>query len=120
MVRVAAFLNDTIGDYLDEKGRTVLIACASDRWGLARRFADAGYDATFGDVIFGLGIPLPICKLGNVKTLAEFAMPIVGRKLFEWIYPTGEGQEKRTPRWEKYHEGATVIAGDFHITCRMI
>lgn len=117
--RVAAFLNDTMGDYLDEKGRTVLIACASDRWGLAKGFADAGYDAIFGDVMFGLGIPLPIRKLGNVKTLAAITMPIVGRLPFEWIYPTGEASEKRTPRWEKYYEGATVIAGDFHMikTC---
>ena len=34
---------------------------------------------------------------------------------FEWLYPTGEKQEKRDPKWEKYYEWATVIAGDCHL-----
>jgi len=33
---------------------------------------------------------------------------------FDWVYPTGEKQEKRTPKWEKYFQNATVIAGDCH------
>ena len=41
-------------------------------------------------------------------------MPIAGRLPFEWIYPTGEKQEKRTPKWGKYYDWATVIAGDCH------
>jgi len=41
-------------------------------------------------------------------------MPIAGRLPFEWIYPTGEKQEKRTPKWGKYYAWATVITGDCH------
>ncbi len=41
-------------------------------------------------------------------------MPIAGRLPFEWIYPTGEKQEKRIPKWEKYYQWGTVIAGDCH------
>jgi len=40
--------------------------------------------------------------------------PIAARLPFEWIYPTGEKQEKRTPKYGEYFEWATVIAGDCH------
>jgi hypothetical protein len=41
-------------------------------------------------------------------------MPIAGRLPFEWIYPTGEKQEAREPKWQKYYEWGTIIAGDCH------
>jgi hypothetical protein len=47
-------------------------------------------------------------------------MPIVGRLPFEWIYPTGEKQEKRIPKWEKYYQWATLISGDCHYIKRHI
>jgi hypothetical protein len=31
---------------------------------------------------------------------------------FKWVYPIGEKQEVRLPRWESYYRWATVIAGD--------
>ena len=64
--------------------------------------------------MFGLDIPIAIHKISQLKTLAALLMPIAGRLPFEWIYPTGEKQEKRTPKWEKYYQWATVIAGDCH------
>jgi hypothetical protein len=30
------------------------------------------------------------------------------------VYPTGKEQEKRIPKWEKYYQWGTVIAGDCH------
>jgi len=36
----------------------------------------------------------------------------VTRFPFEWLYPTGEKQNVRTPKWEKYYRWATVVAGD--------
>lgn len=45
-------------------------------------------------------------------------MPIAGRLPFEWIYPTGEKQEVRDPKWEQYYEWGTVIAGDCHYVKR--
>jgi hypothetical protein len=47
-------------------------------------------------------------------------MPIAGRLPYSWIYPLGEKQEKRTPKWGKYYEWATVIAGDFHLIRRFM
>ena len=70
--------------------------------------------------MFGLDIPIAIHKLGSLKRLAALLMPIAGRLPFEWVYPTGEKQEKRTLKWEKYYDWATVIAGDFHYIKRFM
>jgi len=67
-----------------------------------------------GDLMFALGVPIPIRSLASVKRLASILMPIAGRLPFEWVYPTGEKQEKRIPKWGKYYQWATVVAGDCH------
>jgi hypothetical protein len=112
--KAASFLDMKIGDYINSHGRKVLVALGVDRWGLSKSFADAGYEIIFGDFMFGLDIPIAMRKLSQVKFLAALLMPIAGRLPFEWVYPTGEKQEKRTPKWGKYYEWATVIAGDCH------
>jgi hypothetical protein len=112
--KAAAFLDKHIGAYINQRGRKALITLGVDRWGLSKCFAEAGYEMIFGDLMFGLDIPIAINKLSQVKTLAALLMPIAGRLPFEWIYPTGEKQEKRAPKWEKYYHWATVVAGDCH------
>ena len=49
-----------------------------------------------------------------MRALAKIMIPIVTRFPFEWLYPTGEKQDERTPKYEKYYQWATVIAGDCH------
>ena len=118
--RAAGFLDRNIGDYINSCGRKVLVALGADRWGLARAFPDAGYETVYGDLMFGLGIPIALRRLNQLKTFAKFLMPVATRLPFEWIYPTGEKQEKRTPNWEKYYAWATVIAGDCHYIKRFM
>jgi hypothetical protein len=112
--KAPAFLDQKIGDYINSRGRKVLITVGVDRWGLSRSFAETGYETVFGDLMFGLDVPIAIQKLSSLKTLAGLLMPVAGRLPFEWVYPTGEKQEKRTPKWGKYYDWATVIAGDCH------
>ncbi len=71
----------------------------------------AGYEVIFGDLMFGLDIPIPIYTLKQLKVLAALLMPIAGRLPYSWIYPIGEKQENRTPKFGKYYAWATVIAG---------
>ena len=118
--KAPALLDKKIGDYINARGRKVLVTLGVDRWGLSKSFAEAGYETVYGDLMFGLDIPIAIHKLGSLKRLAALLMPIAGRLPFEWVYPTGEKQEKRTPKWEKYYEWATVIAGDYHYIKRFM
>jgi len=110
--RVAQFVEEQIGGYIQPK--RVLITSGADRWGTSHAFLDAGYECVFGDLMFGLGIPVAIHSERAVKILAALLMPIVGRLPFHWIYPTGEKQDIRSPKWSKYFRWATIIAGDCH------
>ena len=108
----AAFLAAKLSDYINQLGKTVFVVSGADRWGMSQSFLDAGYKCTFGDIMFGLGFPIPLHTAGQLKTLAGILLPIVGRVPFEWVYPTGEKQEVRIPKYQKYYHAATVIAGD--------
>jgi hypothetical protein len=111
-IQVAQFLEARIGGYIHEK--KVFITAGVDRWDMTMSFTNAGYDCVFGDLMFGLGLPIPIRSIAGLKRLAAILLPIVGRLPFEWIYPTGEKQEVCIPKWEKYYQWATVLAGDCH------
>jgi hypothetical protein len=108
----AAVIDRSLGGYLKE--RRALVTLGVDRWGMTKSFLDAGYDCVFGDLMFGLGIPIPVRTEKSIRRLAALIMPLVGRLPFEWVYPTGEKQEKRIPKFEKYYQWASVIAGDCH------
>jgi hypothetical protein len=118
--KAPAFLDAKIGDYINSRGRKVLVALGMDRWGLSKSFVEAGYETIFGDFMFGLDLPIAIRKISQLKTMGNLLMPIVGRVPFAWIYPTGEKQEKRTPKWGEYYAWATVIAGDCHYIKRFM
>jgi len=116
--RVAPCLEKNIGSYIREK--KAFMTGGADRWGMSKSFLDAGYDVIFGDIMFGLGLGIPVRGEKTVKRLAAIMMPIAGRLPFEWVYPTGEKQEHRVPKWEKYYRWGTVIAGDCHYIKRHI
>ncbi len=100
--RIAPYIDQNIGDYIKEK--KAFIALGVDRWGMTRSFLDNGYECIFGDFMFGLGIPLAVRSKAALKKLAALSLPIVTRLPFEWIYPTGEKQEQRVPKYEKYYQ----------------
>jgi hypothetical protein len=81
---------------------------------MTRSFHDAGYEHVFGDLMFGLGLPIPIHSLSQAQTLGGLLLPVIGRLPFEWLYPIGEKQEKWAPKFERWYQWATVIAGDCH------
>jgi hypothetical protein len=113
---LAPFIDQHIGDYIQE--RKAFIALGADRWGLTTSFVDAGYECIFGDLMFGLGLPFAVRSVSSLKRLAAIMMPIAGRLPFDWIYPTGEKQEVRDPKWEQYYQWGSVIAGDCHYVKR--
>jgi hypothetical protein len=116
--RVVKYMHSKIDDYIKEK--KVFVTSGADRWGTTIAFAEAGYQCVFGDLMFGLGIPIPLKSVNAIKRIAPIIMPIAGRLPFKWIYPTGEKQEKREPKFENYYQWATVISGDMHYIRRHI
>jgi len=112
--KAAPFILEKIGDYLNEKGKTAMIMTGSDRWGLTSSFLDAGFKCTFGDMLFSLEIPIPLHTKKQIKLLSALLMPIALRLPFHWIYPVGEKQEERKPKYPQYFKEVTVVAGDCH------
>lgn len=116
--RAVPFMQAKIGAYIKEK--KAFIVSGADRWGMTISFVEAGYQCVFGDLMFGLGIPIALHSTQALKRLAPIAVPIAGRLPFTWVYPTGEKQEKRVPKWHKFYEWATVISGDMHYVRRHV
>jgi hypothetical protein len=112
--KAPAFLDKSIGDYIKSHGRKVMITLGVDRWGLSKSFVEAGYETVFCDLMFALDVPIPIRSMRGLRILAALLIPVVTRFPFEWLYPTGEKQEKRTPKYVKWYHWATVVAGDCH------
>ena len=110
--RVVQFMEGKIDGCIKDK--KVLMTTGVDRWGMSVSFEQAGYEMVLGDLMFALGIGLPVRSLAGLKRVAAIMIPIAGRLPFEWVYPTGEKQEKRIPKWEQYYQWANVIAGDCH------
>lgn len=117
-INLAQTLEEEISEYLEKIGRSVLITAAVDRFGSVQSFYNAHYDCIYGDIMFALGLSIPMHKIWQVKLLAALLIPLISRLPFKWIYPTGESQHQRTPKYTRYFEQSSVIAGDCHYITR--
>lgn len=104
---------------LNESGQTLrgmkaLKTNAVDRYGMAAALVDAGCEPVFGDLMFSLGLPIPVRSLSTVRLIAAILLPVITQLPFKWFYPLGSAQDKEPePKWTKYYQEATVLAGDF-------
>lgn len=99
------------------KGRVLLVS-AVDRFGMAEALSQACPNVIYGDLCFGLGLPIPLRRFSSVTFLGRLLLPIVTRMPIQVFYPTGEKQEKRTPKFAKLFNEADLIAGDWHFIRR--
>ena len=114
--KVASVINDSLPGYVKEK--KAFVAVALDRWGSAEAFMNDGYECVFGDLMFALGLGLPVRKRSTLINLANILLPVLNRLPFSLLYPTGEKQNQRQPRFSEFFEWATVVAGDCHYLWR--
>ena len=94
--------------------KRALFCVAVGRYAMVRGFLDLGYEPLFGDLAFGLGIPVFLRSLSALHLLARLLLPVMARLPFEWIYPTGEKQNRITPKYGPQYQWASIIADDFH------
>lgn len=98
---------------VDFKNSKTLIVSAVDRFGMAEALIEQGGKLCFGDLMFGLGLPIAIQSPGAFKIVARTLLPIVVRMPLEQLYPTGEKQNTIEPKWQKWYAWADILAGDF-------
>ena len=107
-----SYLRDVEG--FDFTGKKCLMISAVDRFGMAEALYDAGCDMVFGDLIFGLGLPIAVRSMRQFRALARVFLPIATKLPFQVLYPTGKKQEEIIAgKYDKYFRAADIIAGDY-------
>ncbi len=91
-----------------------MITVGVDRYGMTMSFADQGYELAMGDLFFALGIPIALRTLGQLHLMAKLLIPFATRLPLKYLYPTGEKQDEIIPKFTKWYQWASVIAGDCH------
>jgi len=114
--RVINYLHNDLQMSLSEK--KILMVCAMDRFGMAQSFAQLGCNTIYGDLIFALGVPIPLRSLKTVEFLAQMLVPAIRLLPIKYLYPTGSKQEDTKPAYHQYYQWADIITGDFHFIRR--
>ena len=105
---------------IDLKEKKVLMVCAVDRFGMAEAFSALEARLLIGDLIFTMGIPLPLHSLQVLRIVGRMVAPVVVRLPFDKIYPVGDQQEVTLSKHSQYYYGADIIAGDYHYIRRFL
>lgn len=100
--------------------RRVLLTAAVDRFGMAEALVRHGADVRFGDLAFGLGVPLFIRSPRVLDAVARTLGPLVVQLPVKWIYSTGSAQDRSSTdeRYARHYRWAEVVAGDWHMIRR--
>ncbi|WP_090447026.1 quinate 5-dehydrogenase [Natronincola peptidivorans] len=100
---------------VDFNEKVTLLTCVLDRFGMAEAIAQYKGKLIIGDIVFALGLDLPIYSLRHIQLIAKLAAPLVCQLPFEMLYPTGTKQnESKVTKLQKYYQEADIIAGDYH------
>ena len=111
--RIIAYLHNN--DIVNFTKKKVLVTSGLDRFGMAESLDHHGADIILGDLIFAIGVNVPINSLKGLYRIAAVAAPIACMLPFHMIYPTGDKQNKNNgSKFAKYYNNAEIIAGDFH------
>ncbi len=97
------------------RGTRALCVSGVDRIGLARALLEHGCRVTFGDLIFSLGLPLPLHSLEALEHVGRVLLPIMTQLPFSVVYPVGDKQDHEpSSRYHRYLDEAEILAGDFN------
>jgi len=106
---------------IDFKEKKVLVTSGMDRFGMAESLECCGANLTLGDLMFALGINVPIHSLKNLHRIAAVIAPVICRLPFHMLYPTGDKQNKSIlTKFTTYFHAAEIVAGDFHYIKRFM
>jgi hypothetical protein len=92
----------------------VLLTAGVDRYGMTLAFVEQNYELMFGDLMFALGLPIPIRSFRTFQLVVGMVAAPATKLPISMLYPTGEKQDTIVPKFEKHYQWASVIAGDCH------
>lgn len=109
--RVIYYVEEELG--YQWAGRKVLQMAAVDRFGMAEALVSRKADVIFGDIMFALGLNIPIRSLKTLSRAFRIVAPIIMSMPISWIYPTGEAQEKTSDKYYSLFHDIEAITGDY-------
>jgi len=92
--------------------RCAFVPVAADRIGLAQAVADVCDEIIFGDLMIGLGVPIPVRGIERYRKLARLLLPFVSYFPLAMLF-YGSGGAEHQPKYGRYWREADLIAGDF-------
>jgi len=98
---------------LELAGKRVLLMAGVDRPGMAETLPALGAKVVYGDLLYAVGVPVPIRQLWQLAVLGAIFLPVLSRLPMSVLYPTGSMQESTRTKYPKYYAEADIIAGDF-------
>jgi hypothetical protein len=117
--RLVSVFTDNTGIKL--AGKSAVMVSAVERYAMAQSLIDAGCRTTFGDFMFGLGVPIPLHSLKTLDKIGRILLPLVTHMPFQLLYPTGVDQDKQVKgKPSELLAQAEVLAGDFHYIRRYL
>lgn len=114
--RIVPYLEQELG--LRWAEHKVLLVSAVDRFGMAEALDKTGCEMIIGDLMFVLGLPIPLRSLASFTAVARLLAPLVVQLPISVLYPTGQKQTKVESKFTRHYEWADIIAGDFHFIRR--
>jgi hypothetical protein len=91
--------------------RCALLPLALDRVGLLKAVSEVSERVVCGDLMFALGIPIPLVGLKCFLRAARLLMPLVSRFPMSLIF-YGSDRIDLNPKFPRYWKMADLIAGD--------
>jgi len=107
--RVFQLAKEQIGDI---RFKQAFVPMAVDRLGLAEAVGEVSDQIVSGDLMVGLGVPIPLYGIPAFKRVARVMLPIVSYFPMSMIFYGSDGAEQE-PKYVKYFEESDLIAGDF-------
>ncbi len=92
--------------------RRAFMPLALDRLGLAQAVDQVAEEVIFGDLMVGLGLPIPLRGLRTYLRVLRLLMPVVSYFPMRLLF-YGSGGEAPAPKFERYWAQAELLAGDF-------
>ena len=89
---------------------------------MAEELVAAGAGVVFGDLLFILGLAVPLRRLSTLRRLGALILPLATRLPFKMLYPTGAQQTAfvESAKHRRFYEQAEIIAGDFLLIRRFL
>jgi hypothetical protein len=94
--------------------RRAFIPFGTDRIGLIEALESVADEAYIGDLMFVLGIPVPLRGLAQYKRVARLILPLAGYFPISMLFPPGAKVLEHKPKFEEQWRAADLIAGDMH------